>query len=50
VLGVIPYDPRISAADRTGRALPDLDEDDVLAPFCDIRMHIELLARQPVTR
>lgn len=33
VLGVIPYDPRIGTADRTGRALADLNEPSLLEPF-----------------
>ncbi len=37
VLGVIPYDPRIIAADRAGRALNDAGADDLLALYRDIQ-------------
>jgi CO dehydrogenase maturation factor len=37
VLGVIPFDQRIVDADRTDRSLFDVGDDDVLAPFRDIR-------------
>lgn len=33
VLGVIPFDPRIAAADRKGCALIDMDDDEMLNPF-----------------
>ena len=46
VLGVIPFDPRIIAADRTGRALLDLDDAMLLAPFREIRRALDLLTGQ----
>jgi CO dehydrogenase maturation factor len=33
VLGVIPFDVRIAVADREGRALPDLGDESLLAPY-----------------
>jgi CO dehydrogenase maturation factor len=33
LLGAIPYDPRIGDADRHGRALVDIGDDTVLAPY-----------------
>ncbi len=41
VLGVIPYDPRVIAADRDGLSLLDLAQDDLLAPFRDIKAALE---------
>jgi CO dehydrogenase maturation factor len=38
VLGAIPFDPRIAAADRAGRAL---EGDAVLAPYYEIRANLE---------
>jgi len=43
VLGVIPYDPRIITADRTARSLLDLGEDDLLAPFRQIRQALDTI-------
>ena len=33
VIGLIPFDPRIAAADRQGCALVDLDDETLLTPF-----------------
>lgn len=33
ILGVIPYDPRIGEADRSGRSVVDLHEPELLEPF-----------------
>ena len=37
VLGALPFDPRIAAADRGGRSLLDSANDDLLAPFRNIQ-------------
>lgn len=37
VLGVIAFDPRIALADRTGRALVDMDDKELLVPYVAIK-------------
>lgn len=41
VLGLIPFDPRIAEADRTDRALADLGNAALLAPYRAIKSQIE---------
>ncbi|MHB9132260.1 MAG: ATP-binding protein [Armatimonadota bacterium] len=43
VIGIIPFDPRIANADRTGRSLIDLNDESLLAPFRAIH---QILCRQ----
>jgi len=40
IIGVIPFDPRISTADRTGRALVDIAADDLVALYRDIQQEL----------
>lgn len=37
ILGAIPFDPRIAAADRNALALPDLNDETLLLPFRQIQ-------------
>jgi CO dehydrogenase maturation factor len=49
LLASIPYDTRIVEADRTGRSLVDLGDDDLLEPFARIlRILLEEYERPPV--
>ena len=41
VIGIIPFDPRIAEADRTGRALIDIGSEELLAPFRTIKQRLE---------
>ena len=41
VIGLIPFDPRVIAADRAGLALTDLEDDGVLEPFRRIQRRLE---------
>ncbi|MFC1641966.1 AAA family ATPase [Myxococcota bacterium] len=41
LLGVIPYDPRIAQADRTGTSLCDLGHEDLLAPFLALKNRLD---------
>jgi CO dehydrogenase maturation factor len=43
VLGVIPFDPRIAAADRRGVSLADLGPEDLLRPFRGIQQVLQTL-------
>ena len=46
VLGVISYDPRIIAADRDSLSLVDLGQDDLLAPYREIKAALASLIDQ----
>lgn len=41
VVGVVPFDSRVIDADRTGRSLVDLGDEDLLAPFYMIKDKLE---------
>lgn len=41
LVGVIPFDTRIIDADRAGRSLVDLGDEDLLAPFIDVQSIVE---------
>ena len=41
MLGVIPWDSRIAATDRSGCSLVDLGQQDLLAPFRELQLTLE---------
>ncbi len=41
LLGALPWDTRIIRADRDGRSLLDLDQLDLLAPFCNLQSTLD---------
>lgn len=41
LLGVIPFDSRIARADRLGSSIPELGQQDLLAPFRELLVNLD---------